>query len=367
MDEDSVRAALERAAAAPAPPARVDIAAARRRGRGALRRRAGLTGGSAVAAVAAVAVAVTGAGPFGSHPGRPAAPGRHAGIAPPRRFSPLTTYASFGWLPPGESLGGGQMSPVMEYLTAGPHGTAAWSLTVYTAGRCQPGIRRLARQIRRHRQASLVCAFGRSGGWTGPISGFAPRVGRSTAFWTAQHGSLAWQFARDSWAVLSLPRGRAARSEAVAIARRVRYGAVAARPVEFPVQLTGMPAASAVGYTYFVADAGRLRASEYSLAEPRPYPPGFTTNLTKRRDTCDMYPDGQSRRETINGYRVVVDRLRAERGNPAVRQVCATDVAGLFIFVSTYGRTRPDAVSLFAHHLRVLGPDPANWTTRPLS
>jgi hypothetical protein len=26
----------------------------------------------------------------------------------------------------------------------------------------------------------------------------------------------------------------------------------------------------------------------------------------------------------------------------------------------------PDAIAIFAHHLRLLGPDPAAWTTRPL-
>lgn len=35
--------------------------------------------------------------------------------------------------------------------------------------------------------------------------------------------------------------------------------------------------------------------------------------------------------------------------------------------VSTYGRdASPDAVSIFSRHMRLLGRDPASWTTRPL-
>jgi hypothetical protein len=26
----------------------------------------------------------------------------------------------------------------------------------------------------------------------------------------------------------------------------------------------------------------------------------------------------------------------------------------------------PDAIAIFAHHLRLLGPHPADWTTQPL-
>jgi hypothetical protein len=33
------------------------------------------------------------------------------------------------------------------------------------------------------------------------------------------------------------------------------------------------------------------------------------------------------------------------------------------VFVSNYGTQRPGAVSIFSHHLRLLGRDPAGWTT----
>jgi len=46
--------------------------------------------------------------------------------------------------------------------------------------------------------------------------------------------------------------------------------------------------------------------------------------------------------------------------------VTAAHARGLDVVLSTYGSVRPRAVSIFAHNLKILGPDPARWTTRPL-
>jgi hypothetical protein len=76
------------------------------------------------------------------------------------------------------------------------------------------------------------------------------------------------------------------------------------------------------------------------------------------RSSCYFYPNGQSTHRTINGIKVVVNHLDRE-----TLQVCASHAHGLFVFVSTYGTQRPGAVSIFSHHLRLLGRDPAGWTT----
>jgi hypothetical protein len=69
----------------------------------------------------------------------------------------------------------------------------------------------------------------------------------------------------------------------------------------------------------------------------------------------------------INGYRVMVNHLKAKHGDPPVQQVCAARADGLAVFISTYGKNpKPSAISIFAH-LRLLGTDPAHWTTQPLS
>ena len=369
MDDETARALLERAAADEPPPARVSIEMARRRGRAMLVRRRASAGGPALAAVAVAAVAVAGIGPFGAsgHQGgerRPESAGTGR-ILPPRRFSPLAPYAAFGWLPHGDTLNGGQLTGDCQYLTAGRN-PAMWTLTVYADGNCGPTVSRLVRQLRHGASPRLTCATSAISGWSEYVIGEAPRVAGHLAFWTAGHGSLAWPYARDSWAVLSLVRDPAARAEAVTIARHVRYAVSAGPTVEFPAQLTGLPAGSRVSFTYFVADGAVLRASEYSLAVPGQLAPMLTTNLARAGSRCYVYPGGQSVRRVIHGYQVVVTHLTGTA--PPVRQVCAARADGLFVFVSTYGaHARPGAVSIFARHLRLLGPDPNGWTTRPVA
>jgi hypothetical protein len=38
----------------------------------------------------------------------------------------------------------------------------------------------------------------------------------------------------------------------------------------------------------------------------------------------------------------------------------------MMVYIGTSAKTAPDAIAIFAHHLRLLGPNPAAWTTRPL-
>ena len=103
MDETGVRALLERVATDPAPPSRVDIAAARHRGRRRIRWHRAALGAAPLAAAAAVALVVVGVIPASLGLGRGG--GLHPGpVAPRSRFSPLQPYAAFGWLP-GRLLG----------------------------------------------------------------------------------------------------------------------------------------------------------------------------------------------------------------------------------------------------------------------
>ena len=140
-------------------------------------------------------------------------------------------------------------------------------------------------------------------------------------------------------------------------------------PVEFPVQLVGMPTGWALAYVHFAADAGVLRASEYQLTGTGPGAdsPMLTTDPATAGSSCYYYPDGQSARRTINGYQVTVNHIPASDGRAPVQQVCAPNADGLMVFVSTYGsHAAPDAVSIFGRHMRILGTNPADWTTKPL-
>jgi hypothetical protein len=364
MDEARVRRLLELAAATEAPPSRVDVELARRHGRRKLGwRRAGLAGGPAAVVIAVLVAAVAVSGSGGAAPGRGRAPAVHAQVTAPRRFSLLSPYAAFGWLPPGESLDGGTISTPEVYLTAGP--SASWALTVYVAGFCDLTSEQVLRQLDQHQQPQLDCSNA-SGGTVYPVTSPAPRVDGHAAFWTAGHVYLVWQYADRGWAALGPPRNAAA-GVVIKVAGNVRYGA-AGSPVRFPVQLTGVPPAWRLAFVHFVADAGVLRASQYALTGVGAPSPSFTTDPATAGSSCYHYPDGQSARQTINGYQVTVNHLPASNGRSAVQQVCAPSADGLAVFVSTYGSdASPDAVSIFSGHMRLLGTNPANWTTKPLS
>jgi hypothetical protein len=360
-EESRARALLARLGDAQAPPTRVNVDLARGRGLRALRwRRAGQAGVPALAALAVVAVVATTPLPFRAgghgHVG-PSAAGQHRVITPVRQFDPLIPYVAFGWLPRGESLDGGQLDQWVAYLVAGHD--SAWSLTVWAQGHCQRS------------GARLQCASSPSAGWIGTISGPAPDVDGHRAFWLQHDQQLAWQYASGSWATLIGP----GKDTMVEVARHVRYG-VASRPsIEFAVQLTGLSRAWQVSSMFFVPDrAGGhtvLRASEYSLITAMQTPvnqpaPNLTTGPATRQP-CYLYLNGWSVRTTINGYHVVVTHIPAQHGNAPVQQVCAARADGLRVIISTYGHPAVTAITLFRHHTRLLGPDPAGWTTRPVS
>lgn len=362
MDEARARALLELAAATAPPAARVDIQLARSNGRRKLRwRRVGQAGAPALAVLAIIAVVTATAAPSGTdgHAAeRPATTSAHGRVAPPRQFNPLIPYAAFGWLPHGESLNGGQIWPTYTYLTAGP--SNRWALTVHAVGQCGPGVAEVLRQLGHHRQPTLGCP-----NFMAPVTSTAPPVDGHSAFWIARRAYLAWQYAPDSWAFLAGPFKQVTISDVVKVAGSIRYGIATKPSIEFPAQLTGLPSAVRVASVYFVAAAGVLRASQYSLTGSGAA--NITTDPATPRGSCYFYPDGQSRRETINGYQVVVNHINAVRGNPPIQQICAADADGLMVFISTYGTNpAPDAIAIFTSHMRLLGTNPANWTTQPL-
>ncbi|MGH3403321.1 MAG: hypothetical protein ACRDRJ_12625 [Streptosporangiaceae bacterium] len=60
--------------------------------------------------------------------------------------------------------------------------------------------------------------------------------------------------------------------------------------------------------------------------------------------------------------------MRCPPQRPQRSQVCATHVDGLNVFYSTIGSpASPNVIALFAHHTRLLGANPADWTTQPFS
>jgi hypothetical protein len=367
MIESQLRALFAEQVSSEPPPSRVSIEQARRQGRQRLRRRRAGLAGAPVLAVAAIAAVVLAGQPAPSAPVRagattpaassspsssPASSSPAGGTTPtaaPGRFHPLIPYASFGWLPAGQSLTAGTIGPTEEYFFARP-----WSLDIYAASRpCKLTA------------ARLNCTDG-SGGLLAPVIGRAPAVHGHRAFWISGHTYLAWQYARGGWALLGLPPDKGARQQraAVKVARDIRYGGATKPVIAFPAQLTQVPAQWRVDSVYYVPDAGRLRASQFSVTNGSI---SFDTDPATSRSSCYLYPDGQSVREVIGGYRVIITHLAASHGRPPLQQLCAAHADGLSVFISESGRHRAiGVVSLFTRHLRLLGGQPANWTTIPI-
>lgn len=364
MVESQLRELYEQLASSEPPPSRADVGLAVSRGRRRFRvRRAGIASVPAVAAAAIAGVILA----VGAVPGIPARVGTtpSPGSSPrtaqpaqaPSRFNPLIPYASFGWLPATQAIVSGGTGRTQMYLNAGPHpGKTVWSLTLYSADRCKLSAA----------QKEMDCTYGAGGGQTASITGRAPAVRGHRAFWAG--GSLIWQYARGGWALLNY----GARHDALNVAAHVRYGVGAAPHIVFPAQLTGVPRIWQVSSVAYLPDGGVLRASQYSLTagavalaagsgEFRNDIPSLDTDPATSHSSCHFYPNGQSTRRVIAGYKVTVNRL------PGEQQLCAAHADGLAVFISEVGRHFAiGVVALFEHHLRLLGINPANWTAVPI-
>ena len=268
-------------------------------------------------------------------------------------------------LPAGQTLIAGTNARAVDYLVAGPGRSPKWALYAFARGRCNLTSARALQRLRGGNKPSLNCRMGEAGGLAVPLTGPGPSVNGHLAFFSDAY--LAWEYARGSWALLNGPGMRAHTRRLVQVADGIRFGAASEPPVRFPIQLTGLSPALRVRSVHYVADAGVLRAKEFTLAGAGVWAPAFTTGLATPNSSCYFYP-GQSRHRRINGYEVMVNHFKARPSVPAEQQVCAADADGLSEFISTFGRDHgfPNAVAVFAHHLKLLGTSPANWTTRPL-
>jgi hypothetical protein len=361
MIESQVRALFAEIADGEPVPSRVDVQLARRRGRARLRWRRACVAGTSVLAVAAAAALAVGVGPVRPGPGPVA-----AGPAAPRQFNPLVPYISFGWLPAGESLDQGGITPTESFIDAGPQGDPEWTLGVYARGQC-------------HFAASgLNCPGAKL-----PISQRAPDVAGHRAFWAGI--DLVWQYARGGWARLSIPAPDLSAvlhskedlaGKALKIASHVRYGVPT--PLVFLARLSGLPSNWQVhDISYYVPDGGLLRADQYMLTtgssrfHPRVGDTGVWTDApylmvhpAPRKGTCSPQDRG-SKRTIINGYRVVLKRFQL--GGLPVQELCGAHADGLWFDIQVFGaHPSINVVSLFRDHMRLLGTNPANWTRNPV-
>jgi hypothetical protein len=388
--DSDLRVLFQRQAASELPPAPISIPAARRAGRTRLLRRRAAAFGSPVLAAAAV-VAVVLAVLFAVGPRQPAT--TLASPPAPKHFNPLVPYASVTWYPYRPSLVGATDWRTAVLLRASSRAPAEGTeVVLYVAGWCAL------------QSASLSCGSTASENRLEmTVTGRAPDVQGQAAYWGRYAGGdlarlralastremLAFQYAPGGWAVV---RSTGTPADLLRVAASVRYGQTS--PLRFPLRLTGLPSAwSDVLYATFTQAAPGAQApihDEVLLGSPADRPgTGVrdalivqTSTQPTKGPTCRSAsvrpaqagqptpPAGQASHpascpsKVINGYRVFLNTPP----DPGKQTLFAPDADGLYLYEQT---TSPDAplspASVLAHHLQLLGPDPANWTTAPVS
>jgi len=380
--ESDLRNLFKRQAAIELPPAPFSIPAVRRMGRARLLRRRASALGSPVLAAAAV-VAVVLAGPFAAGP-------RHSantlgGQAAPRTFNPLAPYAAVTWYPYRPSVVsslGWHTGLLLRASSRSPAKSTA--VVLYAAGWCTL------------KSASLSCGSTPNGTSVEmTVSGQAPDVQGRMAYWARYAGGalaplrplsgtqmLAFQYARGGWAVVGSDGTPA---DVLRVAASLRYGQTS--PLRFPFRLTGLPRAwsevLSAGFTQAGPGAHVPTENVLLLGSPATRlgtaPHNTLTVLTGsqtiRSPQCQtkIVTQGQGSQvskptscpsKVINGYRVYLNSPPVA----GLQTLFSPDADGLYLKEQTTGPDAPlSPASVLANHLQLLGPDPANWITAPVS
>ncbi len=370
MLEHAIAELFGQQAAEDPPPTRASVTAAARRGRSRRRRRqAAIAASPALAAGAVLAIAFGGIIPAGAlHP--QTAPTKPAGSASqaPRLFNPLRSYASPGWLPARQSASHfvAQFSRLEDQYS----GLTGVGLTFYARGVCRLSSRSFACGWPRDPAAPQLSLprvdLGRP---IGDLSGHA-------AYWRLSSGpgigTLTWQYATGGWAMVRVPDLR----DALRMVRSLRFGKAAGPSAAFAFQLTAVPADWRVNSVTTQVDDGVRYASSFSISAglvdttlglvTSPRQVVMVETGPEYGSSCESYfRHAAYRRQLVEGNEAFV-LLRPQAWDSGAKSGLCTVVDGVLASVITDGRSGQSATDLLAHHMRFLGPDPANWTTRPV-
>jgi hypothetical protein len=388
MDERAVRTLLHEAVRTPEPPSAVDVDAARRRGSRRLRaRRAALP----VLAVVALAAALTVPGGLLSrHPERTVA---SPVVDAPWQFNPLVPYASFGWLPPGYSeknaasdvnQGVTSATDFVSREAAAPAAGRLLYLQVEARDMCAINTVTDLRAIVRARGQDQVACIGAA--FT--VTGTAPNINGQPAFWTDHGSGVAWEYAPDAWAELSLsgiaagggkpvPPTAATQALLQKVAARVVYGDTT--PLTFAFRLSGkLPAGWQVWRASFDVSGGRMFGTGITVG-----PSIDTSALTISASTvtgpavCDS---GAGQPAHVNRLGVSWAYIVNNLPRDTQQLLCATapvdGLAGVNITMDMdnpeSGTPLPGSAQLggalgVLSRLLLLGPNPAAWITNPVN
>lgn len=331
-----------------------------------------------VAAAAAVAVIALVAGVIVPGALRPAAPPAvHLGYvttSAPQYFNPLRPYARFGWLPPQSPSYPADTEVISQRMMSLVTPSGA-SLALFAAGACHLTGHTLNCSPSGNRYPlgrNIAQGDGHPAYWTAPQKARSPLPGTTP-------GQLAWQYAVGGWAVLDYPASGQASAidDAVKIADHVQFGYRGEPAIRFPVQLTDVPAnwqvncvaTSLIGHVMYAASdvvtAGRLTGSICGDNNP-PNALHFDAGQGAKNQ-CGYFSHAegaQSKPDVINGHQVVLITDKKFWPN---HELCADNAAGTFVWIATGAHPTLSPASIFAHHLRLLGSNPANWTTKPIA
>ncbi len=369
MLENDLREMFEWQASADQPSAQISFPVARRRALIRRRwRRFSAIGAPVVAAAAAVAIGVTATAVSGAAGIKPA-PTRPESVTVPQRFNPLQMYAAFGWLPPGGTLTGGDSYPTALALAT----SSGIGLLVYSAGQCALTATR------------LTCGSqtkGTPGAMT--VTGRAPDVNGRIAYWgreideyldeaaTGLAGNspmLAFQYGRGGWALLICSD----QATAMRIAENVRFGHLT--PIKFLVRLTGLPRQwRTVQLVMFVRNNLPMHADQLLLGQP----PANVADVTPRSLSLFVHVGnipacGNGSCEKINGYQITqFHSAEPVSGGETVPSYYLTanrpGANSLELLMTVSGPHPPlSPVEVFTDHVQMLSPNPASWTTTPIS
>ena len=130
---------------------------------------------------------------------------------------------------------------------------------------------------------------------------------------------------------------------------------------------------------YYLPDGGLLRASRFALTTGTPDLGAdggleFQTNLPYFRHrplhpatTTSCPKAGLRDHQRLPGGRDPPTRSVTGRDTLTSQGLCAANADGLALYIGQHGAHPPISVaSLFRDHLRLLGANPANWTTKPI-
>lgn len=186
---------------------------------------------------------------------------------------------------------------------------------------------------------------------------------------TGHPTALAWQYARDGWAVAQWSGQRPAHFTKIAAGVRYRSNLRLA----FPFRLVGIPASWKVAGAGSQVEGGKLRGYVLYL-RPSQEPQGMTVLVEPSYANACSNIGGKTQSVSFDGAAGVLRRssenVTSSLGAPSrtehIQDACFASLHGMFVYVSV---TQPDPVGGalgLLRHVQVLGPDPAKWATQPL-